>query len=78
MKIQFKKDTWVVQSYGGGFDGGMCNKAIEVKAMTPFEIINYGPGGKRYSDIIVFIEDGMDGDREYILNVPNELFEEII
>lgn len=75
MKIQFKKHSWVVEKYGGGFCGHYNHRAVEVVGGLPFEVESINLSGKRISNIWVSSEDGCDTDNVFLINVPNELFE---
>lgn len=77
MKIQFKRDCWLVVQLGGGFDGYYNSKALLVKGKVPFDVVSVVPCGRRISDIHVWTDGLCDGQNEFLRDVPNELFESV-
>lgn len=73
MKIKFKTPTWVLKQAGGGFDSYYITKAVQIEPKE-FEVIKIKNSGD-YSTILVWTNGFYDGDSEYLINVPNSLFE---
>jgi hypothetical protein len=83
MIIKFHEPTFVLEQKGGGFMGLYETKAIQIKPV-PFEVISVETPPKTltgrkpdYCNILVWSDGCIDGDRQYLINVPKVFFEVI-
>lgn len=78
-KIEFSEATWVIKEYTGGFNGRVCKRELsEITGKTPFGVLSVDKDKKKQCSTIWVWSDGRcDGDRCYLINVPNGLFKEI-